>query len=63
MGFAPHEVHDVGNLLARAGTSDVVDAHVVLTADRRDATVLTSDVEDLERLSNRLRRPLDIQRV
>ncbi len=63
VGFAPHEVHEVGNLLGRAGTSDVVDAHVVLTGGRCEATVITSDLEDLERLSDSLPRPIAIRRV
>jgi hypothetical protein len=40
----------VGTLCARAGTSDVVDASVVLAARRERATVLTSDVRDIARL-------------
>lgn len=41
----------VGRLLRDAGTSDVVDAHVVLTALRYRAAVLTSDPDDLQRLA------------
>ena len=40
----------VGMLCGRAGSSDVVDAQVVLVARRERAAVLTSDVEDLKRL-------------
>ena len=40
-----------GRLLHDAGTSDVVDAHVVLTALRYRAAVFTSDPDDLERLA------------
>ncbi|MHB8463856.1 MAG: PIN domain-containing protein [Acidimicrobiales bacterium] len=61
VGFSPEQAHPVGKLLADAGASDVVDAHVVLTADRTRATVLTSDREDLKRLSNSLARPVPIQ--
>jgi predicted nucleic acid-binding protein len=39
-----------GTLCGRAGTSDVVDAAVVLVARRERAVVLTSDVKDLARL-------------
>jgi hypothetical protein len=39
-----------GVLCRRAGTSDVVDASVVLTARRLRAAVVTGDVEDLRRL-------------
>jgi hypothetical protein len=41
----------VGRLLHETGTSDVVDAHVVLTALRYRAAVLTSDPDDLQRLA------------
>ena len=40
----------VGTLCARAGTSDVVDASVVLAARRERAIVLTSDVRGIARL-------------
>ena len=63
VGFAREQSHQVGELLARAGTSDVVDAHVVLTAARSPSTVYTADDEDLEQLSNRLPQPLVIRRV
>lgn len=39
-----------GVLCGRAGTSDVVDASVVLVARRQHAVVVTSDVADLHRL-------------
>jgi len=39
-----------GVLCGRSGTSDVVDASVVLVARRERAVVVTSDVEDLRRL-------------
>jgi hypothetical protein len=44
-----------GRLCGRAGTSDVIDAAVVLTARRAHAPVVTSDVEDLRRLDPTLR--------
>lgn len=50
--FDAEEAHVVGALLGDAGTSDVVDAHVVLVAARRGTGVLTGDVEDLSRLAN-----------
>lgn len=46
--FTANEAHTVGALLAQSGTSDVVDAHVVLRAAANDLTVLTSDVDDIE---------------
>ncbi len=39
-----------GVLCGRAGTSDVIDASVVLVARRERAVVVTSDVSDLRRL-------------
>ena len=41
----------VGELLARTGTSDVIDAHVALIAVRTQGTVLTSDPDDIRRLA------------
>lgn len=44
----------VGRLLAASGTSDVVDAHVVVCAKRSHQRVVTSDPEDLARLDPRI---------
>lgn len=44
----------VGLLLARAGTSDVVDAHLVVLAVRLGDSVLTGDDADLNRLTDAL---------
>ena len=63
VAFAPEESHDVGSLLAKARTSDVVDAHVVLTAAERSASVLTSDLEELLHLADQLPAPIRVQRV
>lgn len=40
----------VGRMLARSGTADVIDAHVVLCARRAEQSVVTSDGDDLARL-------------
>ena len=40
----------VGSLLARAATTDVVDAHLVVTAVRISQPILTGDTPDIERL-------------
>jgi len=40
----------VGILLARTGTRDIVDAHVVVCAKRRGQAILTSDSDDLRKL-------------
>jgi predicted nucleic acid-binding protein len=49
--FVDGDAHAVGHLLARAGTSDVIDAHVVLLAARTESNVITSDVSDIEVLA------------
>jgi hypothetical protein len=50
--FAGEDAHDVGALLGMAGTSDVVDAHVVHVADKLRVSVLTGDDEDLSQLAD-----------
>ena len=40
----------VGLLLAASGTSDIVDAHVVICARRTGQTIVTGDPTDLRRL-------------
>lgn len=42
---------EVGRLLAASRTADVVDAHVVICALRAGQAIVTSDPEDLRRLS------------
>lgn len=44
----------VGRLLARSGTSDVVDAHLVALAVRLKEDVLTGDPDDLVAISSTL---------
>lgn len=44
------DAHDVGGLLAKSGTSDVVDAFVALIATQRHATTVTSDRAELRHL-------------
>ncbi len=61
--FEPEQAHAAGALLARAGMADVVDAHVVLIAAGSEATVLTSDPDDLRRLSDRLPVSVVVRRV
>lgn len=52
VALAPDDAHDVGALLAASHTANVVDAHVVLVASRLTAAiVVTSDVDDLQRLA------------
>ena len=45
----------VGLLLAKSGTSDIADAHVVICAQKAGQAVITSDPFDLRRLDPRLR--------
>jgi hypothetical protein len=44
------EAHEAGRLLGITKTADIVDAVVVTTALRRKATILTSALDDIERL-------------
>ena len=44
------EAHQAGRLLGIAKTADVVDAVVVTTAVHQEATILTSDPQDIKRL-------------
>ncbi len=46
----------VGRRLAASSTSDVVDAHLVVTAERLGTFVLTSDPDDMTRLGARFER-------
>lgn len=45
----------VGALLAATGTSDIVDAHVVVCAQKAGHAVITSDPMDLRRLDPKIR--------
>jgi hypothetical protein len=61
VGFDPDEAHEVGALLSRSGSSDVVDAHVVLVAGGRKSAVVTSDEADLRLLSDCLPDPVVVR--
>ncbi|MGH3928595.1 MAG: PIN domain-containing protein [Pseudonocardiaceae bacterium] len=52
-----------GATCGRAGTSDVVDALVVVTALRLNALVVTSDPDDLQRLASSLHSKLALYTV
>ena len=41
----------VGILLSRTGTADIVDAHVVVCAQRAEQPVVTTDADDLKRIA------------
>ena len=51
------QARESGRLLARASSSDIVDASVVIVARERGEVVLTSDQGDLAPLSQALGRP------
>lgn len=63
VAFAPAQGHAVGALLAAAGATDVVDAHVVLVAGALGADVLSSDTHDLSPLAARLPSPVRVHPV
>lgn len=58
------QARESGSLLARAVSSDIVDASVVIVARERGEVVLTSDQKDLKALSQALGRPfVEIQAI
>ncbi len=63
VGFDPEDSHEVGALLGKASAADVVDAHLVVVAVRRQGTILTSDIEDLRHLAAQMPTPVRIRRV
>ena len=52
-----------GILLARSGTSDVVDAAVIVAAIEHNAAVLTSDPKDLAKLASAAEYPVRLLTV
>jgi len=48
------QAHEIGALMGRAGTTDVVDAHLMMVAAATASTVLTTDPDDLEALCRHL---------
>lgn len=55
--FTEAQARESGRLLARAVSSDIVDASVVIVARERGEVVLTSDQGDLTPLAQALGRP------
>ncbi len=51
IGLDGPDATTVGLLLARTGTADVVDAHVVVCARRAKQAIVTSDPDDLRRIA------------
>jgi predicted nucleic acid-binding protein len=58
-----NDAHEAGRLMGIAKTADVVDAVVVAVAMTREATILTSDYKDIERLVTAACRKINIARV
>lgn len=52
--FVKEDAAPVGMLLGRAGTCDVVDGFVVLTAAKSEAAIVSSDSDDMEHLLDTL---------
>lgn len=63
VAFSADQSHAVGALLAAAGTSNVVDAHVVLVVSGRRRTIITFDPCDLRDLSAHLPERVNVQAV
>jgi predicted nucleic acid-binding protein len=61
--FEEDDISPVGKLLARSGTSDVVDGFVALTAVKEGAAVVTSDPDDIAHLLGTLGVRLPVLRV
>ncbi|MGH3865651.1 MAG: PIN domain-containing protein [Pseudonocardiaceae bacterium] len=61
--FTEHTAEDVGRLLARNRTSDVVDAAVIVAAIEHNAAVLTSDPKDLAKLASAAEYPVRLLTV
>ena len=57
------EAHEVGALVGKANTSDVVDAHIVVVAHRHGYAVVTSDERNLRPIVAALGRAVQLVRV
>jgi predicted nucleic acid-binding protein len=51
IGLDGPDATTVGLLLARTGTTDVVDAHVAVCAHRAKQAIVTSDADDLRKIA------------
>lgn len=61
--FGREHAAPVGAVLARSGTSDVVDGFVAVTAAENDAAVITSDPDDIARLLDSIGARLPVLRA
>ena len=57
------DARTAGAALSKSGTSDLIDAAVVVTALRRGDLVVTSDPDDLTRIAAAMGRTLKIQAI
>ena len=63
VAFEAIHAHPVGALLAKSATSDIVDAHVAVTASLTSAVVITSDPEALRALAAHVRPRITIRTI
>lgn len=63
VAFDETDAHQAGSLLAATGTSDVVDAALVLLAAKRGADIDTGDGTDIRRLVAASRAAISIREV
>lgn len=61
--FSSDEPHQVGALLARTSTFDVVDAHIAVVAARVAGIVITSDPDDLRVLAAHTKPSFEIKTI
>lgn len=61
--FSASEGHEVGALAGLAGSSDVVDVHLVVVASRMQVPVLTSDLDDLLAIAEAVRPRVVVRRA
>jgi hypothetical protein len=61
--FTEQQARAAGTALAASGSSDLVDAAVVITALARQDLVVTSDPDDLRRIASALGRELAVHLV
>jgi len=61
--FSPDQAHVVGALLGRAGTADVVDAHLMVVAAANASTVLTTELDDLRALASHVTPTVVVQSI
>jgi hypothetical protein len=61
--FTEQQARSAGAALAASGSSDLVDAAVVVTALAREDLIVTSDPDDLRRLASAIGRDLSVHVV